>query len=238
MKKKPFSSTDPVYSTHTRPSKSNQSSQGRDRALFITSLALLIGLIAVLTWVTLRQLHAGNQSAQSVYSPNLTTIHNTHLSTSPTTPATPILQVEPPRRDSTLAYDPLHHVVLLFGGSIESVEGPPTNETWAWNGHSWKQLHPASSPPALQGKMIYDLASQRIILFLYQIQGGVNVTNEMWSWNGTTWQQLHPETMPEVVGASLAYDEAQHQIVLFGGGVPSVRTVMTMNATWTWDGTT
>ena len=94
---------------------------------------------------------------------------------------------------------------------LSSVEGPPTNETWAWNGHSWKQLHPASSPPALQGRSSIIQPADKSSSSLYQIQGGVNVTNEMWSWNGTTWQQLHPETMPEVVGASLAYSEAQHR---------------------------
>ena len=135
-----------------------------------------------------------------------------------------------------MAYDPLHHVVLLFGGTIEAADAQQTNETWAWNGHGWKQLHPASSPPALQGTMVYDAASQRVILFLYQVQSAGKVANEMWSWDGMTWQRLYPATMPEAVGASIVYDEARHEIVLFGGGVPSMRTVTMVNTTWTWDG--
>jgi hypothetical protein len=154
----------------------------------------------------------------------------------PTVTATPLAQVEPPRTDSAMAYDVAQHTLVLFGGILSS--GQMTNETWAWNGKEWSQLHPASSPPALQGIMTYDAASAQIILLLYQVQSGGVVANEMWAWDGATWQQLHPPAMPEVIGASLAYDATRRQVVLFGGGVPNGHLVTYSNATWTWDGTT
>lgn len=206
--------------------------------MLITSLVLLVVLIVVLSWFAF-QLYAGTGklSTQNASSPHFTPTQQTHAPTSTITNATPVPQVTPPRRDSAMAYDPLHYVVLLFGGTTtEAGDAQQTNETWAWNGHGWKQLHPASSPPALQGRMVYDDASQRIILFLYQVQNAGKVANEMWSWDGMTWQQLYPATMPEAVGGSMAYDEARHEIVLFGGGVPSMRTVTMVNTTWTWDG--
>ncbi|WP_201366680.1 kelch repeat-containing protein [Dictyobacter formicarum] len=236
MKEKPFFSTDTGRLPHTRPPRSNQSNRRRGRTLFITSLALLVVLIIVLSWVAF-QLYAGKLSTQNASSPHLTPTKQTDAPTSTVINAAPVPQVTPPRRDSTMAYDPLHHVVLLFGGTTtEAADAQQTNETWAWNGHGWKQLHPESSPPALQGTMVYDAASQRVILFLYQVQSAGKVANEMWSWDGTTWQQLYPATMPAVIGASMAYDEARHEIVLFGGGVPSMRTVTMVNTTWTWDG--
>ncbi|GCE06571.1 hypothetical protein KDAU_39000 [Dictyobacter aurantiacus] len=206
--------------------------------MLVMSLALLVVLIVVLSWVAF-QLYAGTEklSTQNASSPHLIPTRQAHVPTSTIANATPVPQVTPPRSDSAMTYDPLHHVVLLFGGTTtEATDAQQTNETWAWNGHGWKQLHPASSPPALQGTMVYDAASQRVILFLYQVQSAGKVANEMWSWDGTTWQQLYPETMPEAVGASMAYDEARHEIVLFGGGVPSMRTVTLINTTWTWDG--
>lgn len=155
----------------------------------------------------------------------------------PSSAVSPIPQVEPPLRDSTMAYDPAHHTVLLVGGAVQAQGGSETNETWAWDGHAWRQLHPASSPPALQGTMVYDATSRRIMLFLNQVQSGGTVANEMWTWDGATWHQLRPAVMPEVLGASMAYDAAQHQIVLFGGEIPYGHVGTLMNTTWTWNGT-
>lgn len=237
MKKSPPATANSDIPPHRPPSSISgwiASRKGRGRNILITSVAFPIVLTAILAWAVLTSQHQlVSQSALKTSALKLTTSNNAL-----TTQAQSVPQVEPPRRDSTMAYDPRHHMVLLFGGQIEAIEGPETNQTWAWNGHGWKQLHPASSPPALQGKMVYDAASQRIILFLNQVKSGGIVANEMWAWDGATWQQLHPAVMPEVLGASIAYDEERHQIVLFGGAVPSGRFITYMNTTWTWNGTT
>lgn len=137
-----------------------------------------------------------------------------------------------------MAYDAARRQLMLFGGSTLSLPSQSMNETWTWNGSAWQQLHPAASPPAMDGVMAYDAASQQIILLLYNILSGGKVDNQMWAWNGATWQQLHSSTIPEVVGVSMAYDAARRQIVLFGGGVPNGHLETYMNTTWTWDGST
>ncbi len=162
----------------------------------------------------------------------------TSATRAPTPTPTPLPQVEPPRSASLMAYDTAQHVIVLFGGTTLSSPVQPTNETWTWNGSAWQQLHPAASPPAMDGVMAYDAASQQIILVLYNIGSGGRIDNQMWTWNGITWQQAHPSTMPEVVGASMAYDATRRQLILFGGGVPNGHVVTYMNTTWTWDGTT
>ncbi len=188
---------------------------GRSRLL--TGFALLLVILLVLAWIGLT--------------------HQFYF-TSPTksASASTLAQVEPPRIGSSLVYDPLQHVVLLFGGTLLVSGGAQSNETWTWNGQSWQQLHPASSPPALQGNMVYDAASQQIILFLNQVPSEGNVANEMWSWNGRTWQQLRPTLMPEVIGASMAYDAARGQVLLFGGAAANGHAGTLSNATWTWNG--
>jgi hypothetical protein len=137
-----------------------------------------------------------------------------------------------------MAYDAARHVLVLFGGSTLSLPSQPTNETWIWNGSAWQRLHPAASPPAMDGVMAYDAASQQMILLLYNILSGGKVDNQLWTWNGATWQQLHPATIPEVVGVSMVYDAARRQIILFGGIVTTTRTGTYVNTTWTWDGST
>ena len=192
---------------------------GRKRQFFIASLALLVVLILIFAWIGLT--HQGRPTTQASASQQA---------------ATPISQVEPPRKNSDMAYDPIHHVVLLFGGLTTAPT--QTNQTWAWDGHNWRQLHPAVSPPALQGSMAYDAASQRVILFLTNVTNGGSVDNQMWSWDGQNWQQLHPKTLPEVLSTNIVYDAARQQIVLFGGSIPHGRTSTYTNATWIWNGTT
>lgn len=214
---------EPDTSTRIPSPKINQPRPGKRRNLFVTFLAFLTVLFIVLAWVVLvRQFHSGQQSASSAPA---------------TTQAASLAQVEPPRTDSAMAYEAAHHLVLLFGGTEQVPGGAVTNETWAWDGHTWKQLHPASSPPPLPGRMVYDVARGQIVLFLNQVQNG-RVANEMWAWDGNTWQQLHPATIPEVLGASMAYDAARGQIVLFGGEAPFGHVGTMVNTTWTWDGST
>lgn len=222
MKKTPHITTDPDSPRLLLLRGNVQSGSGRARKSVMAILAFLVVLLIIFVWIYLtRQLHPGPQSVLT------------------TTTTSPLSQVEPPRRDGSLAYDPVHQEVLLFGGTVMTPAGVQTNDTWAWNGQTWRQLHPTTSPPALQGTMLYDAASQQMILFLNQVQSGGMVANEMWAWDGSTWHQLQPPSVPEVLGASMAYDAAQGQIVLFGGEIPSTGSMSTFtNATWTWKGTT
>lgn len=223
MRKRSHVTNEPDTPTRLPSLRIKQPGSSKRRTIFGTSLALLAVLLIVLAWIVLaHQLHPGPHPASSAPA---------------ATQVAARAQVEPPRRDSAMAYDPAQHVVLLFGGTVAALGGAVTNETWAWDGQTWQQLHPASSPPPLPGTMVYDTASGHIVLLLNQIQNG-SVANEMWTWDGTTWHQLHPATMPEVLGASLADDEAHRQLVLFGGEVPFGHVGTRVNTTWTWDGTT
>lgn len=191
-----------------------------ERRWVVAGLALLLVLVLVLVWAGLtRQFHAASPPTLAA--------------------SAPLAQVEPPRRESSLAYDPRHHVVLLFGGTLLTADGTLTNETWAWNGQSWQQQHPLTSPPALQGTLVYDGAAQQMLLLLTQVQNG-RAVNQMWSWDGANWHQLHPALLPEVLNASLAYDAASGQLLLFGGETPDIsgQNGQLTNATWLWNGAT
>lgn len=69
----------------------------------------------------------------------------------------------PARLDPAVAYDPAMHAVVMFGGRDK--DGKALSDTWAWDGTSWKQLHPATSPPARSGAgMAWDSADGRLVL--------------------------------------------------------------------------
>jgi hypothetical protein len=217
MNKTPRVTTHPDISSDHPLRRNTLLGSGNVRKSVMAGLAFLVVLLIVLVWIGLTR--------QSGSSPQ--TVLTTHSG---------ISQVIPPRRDANLAYDSVHHEVLLFGGTLLTSGGAQTNETWAWNGQTWTQLHPTASPPALPGTMVYDAASQQIILFLYRVQSGGTVANEMWTWDGNTWHQLQPTVLPEVLDASIAYDAAQGQIVLFGSETSQDTGTLT-NSTWTWNGT-
>ena len=130
-----------------------------------------------------------------------------------------------------MAYDPATKQLVLFGGRVVNI----VNQTWTWDGRTWTQASPATSPPAREGAtMAYDPAIGRLVLF-----GGVGASSELndtWTWDGRTWTQASPATSPPARwGASMAYDPASGNIVLFGGRSPS-RALL--GDTWTWDGRT
>jgi len=133
-----------------------------------------------------------------------------------------------------MAYDPATGNMVLFGG----IDGSDSvlNDTWTWNGTTWTEVFPATSPPArISASMAYDPATGNMVLFGGAGTSG-DINDDTWTWNGSIWTQQHPATSPPArFTASMAYDPATGNMVLFGGldGSDSV-----LNDTWTWNGTT
>jgi sugar lactone lactonase YvrE len=118
-----------------------------------------------------------------------------------------------------MAYDPSSGLVVLFGGQGNGLNF--LGDTWTWNGTTWTQLSPATSPQARgYAVMAYDAAFSQVLLFGGEGNGtGFPFLNDTWTWNGTTWTQLAPVTSPEArFSATMAYDPSSGQVVLFGGG--------------------
>jgi hypothetical protein len=108
-----------------------------------------------------------------------------------------------------MAFDPAINKMVLFGQAAD---------TWTFDGTTWAQQSPATSPPA-PGTMAYDPGLGKIVLLSH---------GETWTYDGTTWAQQSPATnAPGGYGAAMAYDPALGKIVMFNG-----------DDTWTYDGTT
>jgi hypothetical protein len=122
-----------------------------------------------------------------------------------------------------MAYDPASQQLVLFGGSGGSYLG----DTWDWNGSTWAQLSPSTSPSARYGPtMAYDPAISSLVLF-----GGFTGTaqSDTWAWNGA-WSKLSPATTPSArYYSTMAYDPATSQMVFFGG---SPNNSTPMSDTW------
>ncbi len=144
----------------------------------------------------------------------------------------PIAIASPAQRtQSAMAYDSVHHQLVMFGGSNN---GTPLSDTWLWDGTAWTQANPAANPPARTGhSLAYDSARGQVVMFGGFTADSVSL-GDTWVWDGANWTQKAPATSPSVRGGhAMAFDAAHSQVVLFGGSSSGLG----LADTWTWDGT-
>jgi hypothetical protein len=144
------------------------------------------------------------------------------------------------RQGAVMAYDAATEQLVLFGGATGTRSGL-ISDTWVWDGTTWSQAAPATSPPARRdASMAYDPATRQLVLF-----GGVgpahnsHALKDTWTWNGHNWTQASPVTSPSArFLPSMAYDAAQGGLVLFGGVGPfGSQPNVILPGTWAWNGT-
>jgi len=133
-----------------------------------------------------------------------------------------------PRYSAALAYDAIRKQLVLFGG--DSGKGS-LGDTWVWNGSSWRQQHPLSSPPARAfAQMTFDAAHGVVLLFGGGPSGPLDDT---WTWDGSNWTEQHPALRPPgTYESAMDYDAALGQVVLV------VQPMGGPSQTWAWDGIT
>jgi N-acetylneuraminic acid mutarotase len=134
--------------------------------------------------------------------------------------------------------------VVLFGGALNGPGGVIINgtmvnfmnDTWTWDGVTWTEEHPATSPVGRTGHSMAAL-NGKIVMF-----GGEYISHdayifgaldETWTWDGSNWTKLSPLHAPSK-RYSAAMTTLNGKIVLFGG----YNTAGTyLGDTWTFDGT-
>ena len=132
------------------------------------------------------------------------------------------------REEFAMAYDSARGRVVLFGG--RAVNSPNRlADTWEWDGNTWVERTPVTSPPARYGHaMAYDSARARVVLFAGD--GASGYLADTWEWDGETWIERTPATSPYARRRhAMAYDSAHSRVVLFGGESG-------LADTWEWDG--
>lgn len=112
-----------------------------------------------------------------------------------------LLKNQPAIRDNAaMAYDPVHHNVLLFGGASIAA---PLNDTWIWNGEVWTEQQPVHQPGKDKifeyPQMVYDTSRRQIVMVgSARDFPNPNSYTETWAWDGQDWIELsivHP--LPE-----------------------------------------
>ncbi|MCI4347148.1 MAG: PKD domain-containing protein [Thermoplasmata archaeon] len=123
-----------------------------------------------------------------------------------------------------LAYDPLRHDLILYGG--DDINYNPSSDTWTYANGSWtRHVDPAQTIVALGGAPLdYDPDLGVLVL-----AGGLNASGlparGTWQFNGTGWTSLTASGAPDghydAVGV---YDPLDHEFVLAGGNLSKAHT--------------
>ena len=83
-----------------------------------------------------------------------------------------------------VAYDAATSSVVLFGGSGSGTGGQGSailGDTWTWNGSTWTQQAPATSPPGYFAATGYDAATASVVLFGGEASPGAPL-GDTWTW--------------------------------------------------------
>ena len=125
--------------------------------------------------------------------------------------------------------------VVLFGGDLQDIgSGTPAylGDTWTWDGATWAQANPTSSPSP---RAFAAAATQGGNVVLY---GGVGNTDagsvdlhDTWVWNGATWSPASASGYQPALGQPLMASLG-NSVVLFGYSMPYQQGPQT----WIWDG--
>lgn len=143
------------------------------------------------------------------------------------------------RRAGGAAFDLIQGKVLIYGG-LQSGPTLTLNDTWTFDGATWTQLTPATTPPPRWGhKMVYDSQRGRIVTFGGRSPTTTANANDTWEWNGSDWAQVVTPTSPSARAFySMAYDERRGRTILYGNQSGSTIGTAGGNQTWEYDGTT
>jgi hypothetical protein len=146
--------------------------------------------------------------------------------------------VSPPARGGHgMAYDAARGQLVLFGGNNStSATAALLNDTWTWNGTSWQQMFPSTSPPPRSlPTMAADSIRSEVLLF-----GGYTGSlpylflYDTWTWNGSNWAQQAYGPSPTWGYPAMEYDAAHGQVVLLNRTCCFGVYGDVWSATWTW----
>ncbi|MCI4373624.1 MAG: PKD domain-containing protein, partial [Thermoplasmata archaeon] len=127
----------------------------------------------------------------------------------------------------SMAYDPVDHYVVLFGGYTDQGY---IQDTWTFANGTWTQLNPVLSPSDRDhSTFVWDPTDGYLLLFGGSGNGGQY--GDTWSFLSGSWTQHSPTNHPSGRwSASMAWDTADGYAVLFGG----CNSDNEQNDTWTY----
>jgi hypothetical protein len=144
----------------------------------------------------------------------------------------------PGRVEAAGAYDPQTKQVLLFGGRHAPVtSGRSLNDTWAWDGATWRELDAGATrpPPGEGASMAWDEALHEMVLVTSA--GNAPGGDQTWVWSGTRWVlKVHGGVAPSAFALPMAFDPITRSLIAEGCCYVPQSQLGALDTTWRWDG--
>ena len=138
-----------------------------------------------------------------------------------------------PRYAASLAYDAARRVFVLFGGQSASVS---YDETWIFDGASWKKMSPGHRPPPRRGAaMAYDPQLKVLVLYggLVPDRAEGTEASDTWTWDGLDWTEASADNDGPGHRNDPGMVTTGDGVILFGGHMGNI---MYFGDAWTWGG--
>lgn len=100
-------------------------------------------------------------------------------------------QSPPATAEAGMAYDQIHHYMVLYEPAWSAGAAP---QTWTWDGTNWTQQFPEHTPPTrAEPAMAPDPALGGVVLV-----GGTDSSDrsDVWAWNGSDWIEVFADQGP------------------------------------------
>jgi hypothetical protein len=137
-----------------------------------------------------------------------------------------------------MVHDLVRGVTLMYGGmSTSFFGGPSVDQTWEFDGTTWTQVFPTTTPGGLGNYgMAYDLLRQRVVLYGGSSNSFFPIAEAgTWEFDGTNWALRTPATNPgPLERPAMCFHQGLGRTVLFGGIDPQIGG---NDTTWLYDGT-
>lgn len=138
------------------------------------------------------------------------------------------------RFSAAAAYDPQLHVVLLFGGEL-SPGAIDVNDTWGWNGTTWRELNAGTTGPPGGGSasMAWDPGRSEMVLVTV-VPSNVAFASETWIWSTDHWILSAVNPLFPAPDTEISWDPVSVALL----AVTAYRSDMggQITGTWSWDG--
>jgi cysteine-rich repeat protein len=142
----------------------------------------------------------------------------------------------PPRHFTAYGYDAARDMLVIFGGTDNTVN---FDETWEYDGTTWTKVDTIGKPSARYGAaMAFDDARDVFVLFggLEQNSGTFGFPQDTWEYNpaAKTWTKITLTVQQQPTARlwhAMTWDAAAQRVVLFGGSGPGIDQYA-----WRYDG--
>jgi N-acetylneuraminic acid mutarotase len=141
-----------------------------------------------------------------------------------------------PAQRKEYAIGTLGERAILFGGCCKNAGAGPAqawDDTWAWDGQTWTELHPAKRPPPRAAAKLAAIGGK---LVLFGGRGDAQLFADTWEFDGADWYERTPTAQPQ---ARQRYAMAAHggSVYLFGGSASVTgNQASALGDMWQWDG--